>query len=156
MPVKLIFVLLAVIVVFCVFAAFFYRPITVKNQKAIVSINRHVIGVDIAKTQKERAQGLSGREELKENQGMLFLFPNAGLHGFWMKNMRFPIDIVWISKSKIIGFTENIDPQIGIPLLNLKIYYPPRLIDSVLEINAGQVASLGIKEGDLVSIIEGK
>jgi len=151
---KFIIIFFGFFVDFCLAVVFLYRPITVRNSKSTVIINGHEISVDIAKTEKEREQGLSGRETLALNQGMLFLFPFAGLHGFWMKDMKFPIDIVWIAKNKIVGFTENIDPQIGVPLINLKIYYPPKLVDAVLELKAGEVNRLKLEVDDLVDLRE--
>lgn len=115
---------------------------------------RHEFMVEVADTIVSRARGLSGRAGLAENEGMLFVFGSSGAHGFWMRNMKFPIDIVWARGEKIVGFTENAAPEPGKSLLNLKVYYPPEPADRVLEIKAGSVEKLGLKIGDMVRVLQ--
>jgi len=122
--------------------------------KPNVKIGQAEFSVDIADTGALREQGLSGRASLPENSGMFFVFPSLGNYGFWMKDMNFPIDIVWIKGDTVAGFSENTKPQPGTSILFLKIYYPPARIDKVLEINAGLVKKLGLKIGDSVSLME--
>jgi uncharacterized membrane protein (UPF0127 family) len=118
-----------------------------------VRIGSATIRAEIADTPEERSRGLSGRERLPENQGILFIFEEPGTYGFWMRGMRFPIDIVWISKDKkVVGITKNIPlPQPGIKDSELKIYYPPSPVLYVLETNAGWSEANQIKVGDIVS-----
>lgn len=118
------------------------------GQSSFVQIDGTRINVEIADTDALRERGLSGRESLGEKDGMLFVFPEKGTYGFWMKDMRFPIDIVWISNGNIVGVEKNIDPQIGAPIQKLKIYYPPQEVDVILEVTAGRSDNLGIKTGD--------
>ena len=103
-------------------------------------------------TLETRAQGLSGRENLPEDQGMIFIFPEPGNYGFWMRQMRFPLDIIWISaEKKIIGIEPNIPPPLpSTPETELKIYYPPEAVQYVLEGNAGWSERHQIRIGDLV------
>src|SRR3989344_9467711 len=61
-----------------------------------VRIAGQVIQVELALSEIERAKGLSKREGLKENEGTLFVFERPGKHHFWMKDMNFPLDIIWI------------------------------------------------------------
>jgi len=63
-------------------------------------INGVQINVEIALTPEARTQGLSGRASLGEKEGMLFVFDAPGKYGFWMKDMNFPIDIVWFTSSE--------------------------------------------------------
>ena len=60
-------------------------------------INNFEIYLDLAATNEEKRRGLSGRNGLEENEGMLFVFEEPGFYSFWMKDMLFPIDIIWIS-----------------------------------------------------------
>lgn len=115
-----------------------------------VNINGRTISVDLAETPEAQRRGLSGRETLDGDAGMLFLFPEKQITGFWMKEMRFPIDIVWISEGEIIGIEKNIDPQIGAREEDLKIYFPPFAVDAVLEISAGKADEWGIIVGDKI------
>jgi len=122
------------------------------TKRTRVAIGGQTIYVEVADTTETQARGLSFRNSIGPNDGMLFVFDSPGNYGFWMKDMRFPIDIVWINNDKVVGFEENIDPQIGVQTEDLKIYYPPEPVNRVLEIRAGGVGSLGIRTGDRFQI----
>ncbi len=109
-------------------------------------------GVEVAGNTVKRAQGLSGRLYLSGNEGMIFLFGAPGNHGFWMKDMKFPIDILWIRGERIVGWEEEAQPARG--LEELVIYYPPEPVDKVLEINAGLIRKYGLKIGDTITFAE--
>ncbi len=115
-----------------------------------IVIDSATFDIEIASTTIEQARGLSYREGLAENAGMLFLFGSYHSYGFWMKDMHFPLDMIWIKGDTIIGFSENAVPQPGTPLWGLKLYYPSEPVDTVLEVNAGTVKKYGIKAGDMV------
>src|SRR3989338_8541055 len=69
------------------------------------------IEAEIADTDSKRQMGLMFRESLSDNQGMFFIFENEARHGFWMKNMQFPLDILWIDKDKkIADIRTNVQP----------------------------------------------
>jgi hypothetical protein len=108
--------------------------------------------VEVADEVSERNRGLSGRESLGENEGMLFVFEYPTVPVFWMKDMGFPIDIVWISESKIIGWVPNALPEPGVQDENLSIYSPPQSVDMVLEFSAGTVSREGFRLGDSVLV----
>src|SRR3972149_4363578 len=77
-----------------------------------VRVNSAVIKTEIAGTPAERTRGLSGRECIGKNQGMLFVFDKPDYYPFWMKNMRFPIDIIWIDASKKVVYVKsNVAPS---------------------------------------------
>lgn len=104
--------------------------------------------VGVAKTPSAREKGLSGRESLGQDEGLLFIFPEPGLHGFWMKEMNFPIDIVWMDRYlKVIGISENVSPE-SYP----ELFYPPSPAQFVLEIDAGSARAKGIDVGDRAKI----
>ena len=65
------------------------------------------ISFDIAQTSAEREQGLSGREGLTATSGMLFIFETPGRHSFWMKDMKFPIDIIWLDENFVITYIKS-------------------------------------------------
>jgi len=102
---------------------------------------RHEFMVEVADTITSRARGLSGRAGLTENQGMFFIFGSQDMHGFWMKDMKFPIDIVWIRGEKIVEFAENAAPEPA---------------DKVLEIKAGLAEKLELKVGDKIIFLNKK
>ena len=103
--------------------------------------------IQTARNTETRTQGLSGRELLDPDEGLLFIFPQPGSYGFWMKDMNFSIDIVWINSSKkVVGITENISPE-TFP----DMFSPPQKIQFVLEVNAGAARNSGLATGTVVS-----
>ncbi|MEA3398140.1 MAG: DUF192 domain-containing protein [Patescibacteria group bacterium] len=119
-----------------------------QNQPApAVIINGQIINVEIADKPAEQIQGLSDRENLAENSGMLFIFENKQIRNFWMKNMHFPLDIIWISDNNIVNISQNLPPEKQSPKNNYSSKQP---VNYVLEINAGMVEKYKIKIGDNV------
>lgn len=116
-----------------------------------IAINNHIFNLEITKTEKEKEIGLAKYKNIPQNFGMLFTFEKPGYHSFWMKNMRFPIDIIFIRNNKIVTIFKNVSP----PKSNneqLLIYTPSQFSDTVLEINAGLSEKNKFKNGDLVRI----
>ena len=101
------------------------------------------IRVEVRDTEAERAQGLSGRESLGEDEGMLFVFEKPGIYGFWMKEMKFGLDFIWIRDNKVMEVMENV----GVERMDIQ---PHEAVDQVLEVNSGFVAKHSIKVGDSV------
>ena len=123
-----------------------------KEKHGKVFVRGQEFSVEIADTPMKRSRGLSGREKLEINEGMLFLFSNAGYQSFWMKGMVIPIDIIWIKGSKIVGFEKNVRPEPGVRTTNLKRYVSPEAVEKVLEVSAGTAERLGIEIGDEVQL----
>src|SRR6266404_1229193 len=75
-----------------------------------LQVGKSIIYVEIANTDQSREQGLSGRDKLTDSQGMLFDFKNTGVTapGFWMKDMKFNLDLIWIRENQIVGITPNV------------------------------------------------
>jgi len=89
--------------------------------------------VDIAATPAERQQGLSGRDSLGAGRGMLFVFDDSGPWGFWMKDMRFSIDIIWVdADGRVVTVAPSVSPQ-SYP----SVYTPTSPARYVLEVPAG-------------------
>ncbi|MCL4437535.1 DUF192 domain-containing protein [Patescibacteria group bacterium] len=118
---------------------------------SVVTIDGHQFGVKVAVSSSDQEKGMSIFNSLPQDEGMLFLFPSYSYYGFWMKNMKFPIDIIWINEDKIAGIQENA-PVENLPDYQLPNYYPPEAINKVLEINAGLSQEYGFKVGDEVDI----
>lgn len=101
------------------------------------------INIEIASTSASREQGLSGRTSLPPDAGMLFVFENPGVYGFWMKDMSFPIDIVWITEAKTVaGVTSRLSPE-----TYPNVFGSPLAILYVLELNSGGADKYGIATG---------
>ena len=116
------------------------RPLFIKE--------RILVCASVADTVQSRAQGLSGRAGLAEGEGMLFVFPQDGKYGFWMKDMRFSIDILWLAADgKIVYIAENVSPD-SFPQ-SFESDVPARY---VLELPAGYTALHSIAVGDGVRL----
>ncbi|MEX0916501.1 MAG: DUF192 domain-containing protein [Candidatus Spechtbacterales bacterium] len=107
-----------------------------------LSLAGTTLNVEVADDAIERAQGLSGRASLQPNTGMLFLFGEPVLASFWMKDMNFALDILWIRDGVVVDITQNIPAPTGD---ELPTYQPNEPVDMVLEVNAGWVAEHGGK-----------
>lgn len=110
-------------------------------------INGKIIKVEIAGTLEKQEKGLSGRQSLPENQGMLFIFNRPDFYSFWMKDMNFSLDFIWIRGDEVLEITRNVKPEDYQPPI---ILTPKNKIDKVLEINAGMAEKIGIKEGNKI------
>lgn len=139
------------IIVFVVFiigvVGFFLIPVTERN--TYVEINGIRVNVEIADSFEERAKGLMFRDKLQENTGMLFVFDNEGNYPFWMLNMTFNLDMIWVnSNGKVVFIVENAPPCKN----ECKVINPKTNALYVLEVNAGFVEKHGIKQGSIVHI----
>jgi uncharacterized membrane protein (UPF0127 family) len=110
-----------------------------------VLIDGQEVSVTIAQTMEEQRQGLSGTPELRESTGMLFIYNQHTIPQFWMKDMNYPIDIIWIKDNRVVGFVEN--APVPIPDQELPRYHPDEPINYVLEVPAGFVARYGTRIG---------
>lgn len=104
-----------VLLVLCAIAALWLmvenRPAGAYEQKEITVAGK-IFNVEIADTEAKRSLGLSERSSLKEKEGMLFIFPTSGFPRFWMKDMNFPIDIVWLNERfEVVGIEKNVSPD---------------------------------------------
>jgi uncharacterized membrane protein (UPF0127 family) len=127
-------------------------PILNKDNGAIAVINGHQFKLHLATTPMAQEKGLSIFSSLPQDEGMLFIFSTSGYYGFWMKDMKFPIDILWIEGDKLVGFESNAPALAVKNISDLPVYNPPKPIDKVLEINAGLAKKYGFKTGDIVFI----
>jgi uncharacterized protein len=107
------------------------------------------IWAELAVTSEERARGLSGRESMPDDEGMLFVFEGPMLMSFWMRGMLFPLDLVWIDEEKLITqVTADVPAQGDTPDEELPRYAPDTPVMYVLELNAGTAARLGLERAD--------
>jgi uncharacterized membrane protein (UPF0127 family) len=141
-------IIILLLISFGVSKVFFGKGLPFQKQTT-AEINNHIFKLTIAKSTKEKEIGLSGKKDLPKDQGMLFPFDKEGFYGFWMKNMQFPIDIIYIKKGKIITIFENVKPPKEAKG-KLIVYQSTEPADSVLEIKAGLVKKYQIKVGNEV------
>ena len=108
--------------------------------------NRQVY-VKIAKTSPERQQGLSGIKIMNNNQGMLFIFDKKEKYSFWMKDMNFNLDFIWITQGRIVDLTEDV-PSPAANNGKISQVFPKIPIDMVLEVRSGFIKQNKINLGD--------
>ena len=118
----------------------------------VVEVGGAAFKVDVADDAAERAQGLSGRAGLPDDVGMLFVYQEPVVPGFWMRQMRFPLDFVWIGEGcEVVDVTPNVpEPLPDTSDAELVVYRPAAPILYNLEVNAGTSESQGIEVGDAV------
>lgn len=134
-----------VIIIFYVFG----RP----RQQAQVCIMDVCVNVEVVSGQKDMERGLQGRKGLGHNRGMLFVFDRDDRHRFWMKDMKFPLDILWLDKQGgIVAIGENVPPCAADPC---PVYGPPANARYVLEVSAGFSHAHNMKPGGRM-IVKGR
>lgn len=123
-----------------------------ENYSHPLQVGKQTILVEVADSEAAREQGLSDRAKLDDGKGMLFDFTNTNLTkpSFWMKDMHFDLDLVWINNGRIIGITPNVPAPTNNN--NLPTYPPPSDITHVLEVPSGWCERVGVKIGDIVKI----
>lgn len=123
-------------------------PVQTLFKQTTAVVNNSTFNLTLAKSQKEKEVGLSEKKSLEQNSGMLFIFEKPDLYSFWMKNMKFPIDIIFIKDNKVVTVYPNAKPPTNTEDSSLTIYKPEEPADKVLEINAGLTEKNNIKKGD--------
>jgi uncharacterized membrane protein (UPF0127 family) len=145
---QMLFLLLVAAVTGVSLYGFIRGTVERRPQQALVQFNAVRVQAEVAATPSARSQGLSGRESLASDAGMLFVFEQPGPHAFWMQGMRFPIDIIWINHGQVVDVALNVPVPDGQPPL----YTPNQFATQVLEVNAGWVAAHHITIGSSVTI----
>lgn len=124
---------------------FFFPP------KPQLRIGQDTVYVEISDTPAKRTQGLSGRSGLPKNTGMLFVFENSQVQTFWMKDMKFSLDFIWINQGKVVNLHKNIPPPIKTGFIPAVISSQVP-IDKILEVPAGFIDARKINIGDEISL----
>lgn len=118
---------------------------------ASVKINERTFDVEVADEDEERIKGLSDRESLDKDKGMIFVFEQKGRHSFWMKNVSFPLDLIYISDNKVVDIVKNAEPKAK-DATDIQIYTPDADANYVLEINGGLSDEYGFEAGQEVTL----
>ncbi len=110
-----------------------------------VCIKKMCVQAEIADTKLKRAEGLMLKKTLPRGKGMLFIFPTEWRYSFWMKNMKFPIDIIWMDqRKKVVSVYANAQPCTH----DCISVYPDKPAVYVLEVAAGSIKKYAIRQGD--------
>lgn len=115
-----------------------------------VRLNGKVYTIEVADNSELLTKGLSGHKPLFNDEGMLFVFQQPGKYGFWMKDMSFPIDIIWFDQNlRVVHVEEAVSPS-----TYPQKFYPGKEVLYVLELSSGQSDIIELKIGDQLEIIQ--
>jgi hypothetical protein len=118
-----------------------------------VTIGDRSVEVEVARTPAARQQGLSGRERLEPGTGMLFLHGDPAIHYYWMKDMNFAIDMIWIRDDRVVEVTHGARPAPRDRAdTDLALYGAREPYDKVLEVPAGDARAFGFEAGATLTI----
>jgi uncharacterized membrane protein (UPF0127 family) len=145
----ILFIAISLILVFVMVGGFLYLRKDLKHvEYKDVKIGSQVFRLEIADTQASREKGLSEREPINKNTGMLFDFKKYGDWRMWMVQMRFNIDIIWLNKEgEVLHIKKN-----AIPGSYPETYYAEQPSWYVIELLAGEADKNNIKEGNIIKI----
>lgn len=140
-----LYVLAGIILLGCVFLFIYYKTDSIQAGPILHLPNKD-ISLIIASTPAARTQGLSGKDTLPANTGMLFVFDKPDTYAFWMKDMKFSIDIIWLDSSySIVHIESDVSPS-TFPTT----FTPPQKSLYVLEANAHFADENNLKIGDIL------
>jgi uncharacterized membrane protein (UPF0127 family) len=109
--------------------------------------------LELALTDPQRREGMMGRTEMGENEGMLFVFEDEGMRRFWMKNCRIPLDVIYLdSEGRIVSIRTMSVPDPDTPDTKLRRYSSRWPAQFAIELRAGRAEELGLSEGDRVDL----
>ena len=134
---------------------FYFAPSFVfASEFTSVCFSENCFYPEIAQTQAEKQKGLMERTRLMQGQGMLFVYDEETRPAFWMKNMRMPLDFLWLDKhGKVVDVQENVRECQSLDCPTLESRLP---VQYVLEVSAGEIQKLGVHIGDQATIKLGK
>ena len=139
-------ILVLILVLFLIITLILFLNSFQKKKQGQVCFKNYCFEVKIARTIAQRAKGLMFREKIENNQGMLFVFKSEKKYSFWMKNVSFPLDIIWLNADKKVVFiSPSTQPCNNSECVAIK---PTTKAQYVLEINKGLVKEIGLKIGD--------
>lgn len=115
--------------------------------KATLDVNGQTIRVLVAKSVYQQYRGLGKRDSIESYQGMIFPFLLYGRQGIVMRDMRFPIDIIWLRDGVVVDLAQNVPLEVGRQEGEYTIYRPRADANAVVELPAGKSAELGIGIG---------
>ncbi len=118
------------------------------RQQVEVEVGTQSAEVEVVNTETSIVLGLSGRNEIGSD-GMLFILPTTQIQSFWMKDMKFNLDMIWLKDNQVVDISYNVPkPAPTTPLSQLPLIKPKQPANMVLEVVAGQAQNWGVQIGD--------
>ena len=122
------------------------------SNRAELVVAGRTLRIEFALTYAQRALGLSGRERLDPDAGMLFVFPDERTRAFWMRDTLIPLDLVYLDSDWVVVGIHTMQPEPDTPVSLLRRYPSAEPARYALEINAGLAMDLGIEIGDVIDV----
>ena len=145
---RILLILFLLIIIYILFIIF-NKPKT-KNIPIIFGNTKY--DFEIAKTISQKSLGLSNRNTLCKNCGMIFVYSSENIYPFWMKDTLIPLDIIWLDKTGKIVTYHNALPEPKVPLTKLKNYKNSSPAQYIMEINSHDFDKLKLKIGDTIKL----
>jgi len=144
------FILIIAIIIGIYFLIVTFWPKGNKNVVFNTTSGAHTYVVEVSDNRDTRMKGLMEREKLDADKGMLFIFENERISAFWMKNMKIPLDIIFMDKDyKVVDYFENVPACKADPCPH---YLPSVKSKYTVEVNAGTARKIGLQKGDLAQL----
>ena len=141
-------VIITLVLAVCLGGWWLYKNLQIKEGFMKMMVGKATVKVQVRDTMEGRRQGLSGFEKLEEDEGMLFVFPRSLRYGFWMKEMKFDLDFVFIKDDLVVEILEGVPaPKEGEQPIKIQ---PKQEVNKVLEVNSGWAKRQRVKVGDKV------
>lgn len=142
---------------FCIIFLFFLSFLALNRYRSIISplngykttkvkIKNESFTLFIADSEEKRNKGLSQLSKIKDTEGMLFTFSKLDYYFFWMKDMQFPLDFIFVNRNTVVSVLNNIEPG-----TYPQAFSSPYLFDKAIELSAGQVKDLNLQPGETIS-----
>jgi len=142
---KVLAVMLCILFV-CAVVFFFAVKVVGRQSETTLRVNGRTFSLEVAGTPAAQELGLGKRASLPKNQGMLFVFSRPAVECFWMKDMHFPLDMIWLDANKtVVHVEQNVSPA-----TYPSTFCPAATSEYVIELNAGSSRSAGIRDGEIL------
>ncbi len=128
---------------------------SVEFPMGIIKVDDVPLQVQIADTEPRRVRGLMFQDQLPNDQGMIFVFQESGLHSLWMLNMQFSLDMIWFDQEgKVVHIEKNVPPcKNALEITTCQSIIPEGESVYVLEVTSGFVEENNITKDSILSII---
>ncbi len=117
-----------------------------------IQLKNKTLKVEVVNTTASTEQGLSARTRI-DSDGMLFVFNEVGIQRFWMKQMQFNLDLIWLKDLQVVDISENVPKPLPTQTeQQLPVYMPRAAVNEVLEVPAGTAQTWQLKVGDTFTL----
>lgn len=144
-------IFLTIFLIFLGFGYFFLNKVNNAEEISKIKVGTKDYNLYISKTSQQLEKGLARFDEIKDNEGMIFIFDTPGTYSFWMKDMKFNIDIIFLDENKkVVNIFPNVKFDTYKSPYDYENFKPDYESKYVIELKEGEIKANGIKVGDMV------